>query len=126
MKQLPLFIASSYLIIPFIFLTIILTILLFRIYKKSITISSLLSHQKWQSFLIKNFSLKKKKIQLTLRFLGVICIMLALARLQYDQNIRTVKQEGHNILIALDISRSMLAQDMKPNRLTVAQEKIKE
>ena len=52
--------------------------------------------------------------------------MLALARLQYDQNIRTVKQEGHNILIALDISRSMLAQDMKPNRLTVAQEKIKD
>ena len=51
--------------------------------------------------------------------------MIALLRPQWDMKDQVVEQEGRDILIAIDISRSMLAQDYQPNRLEFAKEKIK-
>ena len=53
-----------------------------------------------------------------LRILSLILIVMALARPQtMDVSTRTRTNKGIDIVMAIDISSSMLAQDLKPNRL---------
>ena len=53
-----------------------------------------------------------------------VFLFLALTRPQWGYNWEDIKQEGVDIIIALDVSRSMLAEDIKPNRLERAKRKI--
>ncbi|MBI4309918.1 MAG: VWA domain-containing protein, partial [Candidatus Omnitrophica bacterium] len=46
-----------------------------------------------------------------------LCAVLALARPQWGYELREVKRRGLDILIAVDVSKSMLTQDVSPNRL---------
>jgi Ca-activated chloride channel family protein len=56
---------------------------------------------------------------LVFRFLALSTLILALARPQTkDVSTRTVTNSGIDIVMAIDVSSSMLAQDLKPNRLT--------
>ena len=48
---------------------------------------------------------------------GVFWLLLALARPQWGANEVSVTQRGSDIVIALDISNSMLAEDVLPNRM---------
>ena len=59
---------------------------------------------------------------LTISALGLAIV--ALARPQWGENVQTVEREGVQIIIALDVSRSMLAEDIKPNRLVRAKLEI--
>ncbi len=59
---------------------------------------------------------------LTILALGLA--ILALARPQWGESVQTVEREGVQIIIALDISRSMLAEDIKPSRLVRAKLEI--
>ncbi len=52
-----------------------------------------------------------------LRLGAVALLILALARPQWGFHYETVKQRGLNVLVLLDTSKSMLAEDIKPNRL---------
>ena len=47
-------------------------------------------------------------------------LVTALARPQFGSRIETVRREGRDVLIALDLSVSMVAEDMAPNRLEKA------
>jgi len=61
-----------------------------------------------------------------LRNLALLCGIVALARPRAGARAVTSTSEGINIVIAFDISSSMLAQDFQPqNRLEVARERIK-
>ncbi len=60
-----------------------------------------------------------------LLFLGVLLLSCALLRPQWNKKDEMVKQEGRDLLIAVDVSRSMLAQDCPPNRLAVTKQKIR-
>ena len=59
---------------------------------------------------------------LTISALGLAIV--ALARPQWGENVQTVEREGVQIIIALDVSKSMLAEDIKPNRLVRAKLEI--
>jgi len=62
-----------------------------------------------------------------LRNLVLLGAVLALARPRSGARAEDVSTEGINIVIAFDISSSMLAQDFQPqNRLEVAREKVKQ
>jgi Ca-activated chloride channel homolog len=62
-----------------------------------------------------------------LRNLALLGSVLALARPRSGARAEDVSSEGINIVIAFDISSSMLAQDFQPqNRLEVAREKVKQ
>jgi Ca-activated chloride channel family protein len=62
-----------------------------------------------------------------LRNLLLVGLVVALARPRSAGRAETVTTEGINIMIAFDISSSMLAQDFQPrNRLEVAKEKVKQ
>ncbi len=51
---------------------------------------------------------------------ALLLIVLALARPQWGSRWEEVKRRGLDLLVALDTSRSMLAQDLKPTRLQQA------
>ena len=55
-----------------------------------------------------------------LRMVVVLLLILALARPQSTSKTHDVTVEGIDIMIALDISGSMLAEDFKPNRMEAA------
>lgn len=46
-----------------------------------------------------------------------ICAVFMLARPQFGSKEETVKKKGIEVIVALDVSNSMLAQDVSPNRL---------
>ncbi len=64
-------------------------------------------------------------IKLILMCMGLTALFLTLLHPQWGKKEENIVQEGRDLFIALDISRSMLAQDIKPNRLTCAKQKIK-
>ena len=62
-----------------------------------------------------------------LRNLALLSAVIALARPRSGARAEDVTSEGINIVVAFDISSSMLAQDFQPqNRLEVAREKVKQ
>lgn len=72
-----------------------------------------------------NASLLKLFVRSALYFLAFLFLCLALMRPQWNKKEQIVMQEGRDLFIALDISGSMLATDMSPNRLEFAKKKIK-
>lgn len=57
-----------------------------------------------------------------LRLLAIACIIMALARPQTRFSEELVSGEGVDIVLCIDVSGSMLAQDFTPNRLEAAKE----
>lgn len=55
-----------------------------------------------------------------LRTVAVATLIVALARPQSDLSRQETSMEGIDIVVALDVSSSMLAEDFKPNRLEAA------
>lgn len=55
-----------------------------------------------------------------LRFLSLLALVFAMARPQTVLQEEEVKAEGIDIVLVMDLSSSMLAQDFKPDRLTVS------
>lgn len=66
---------------------------------------------------------KLKPLLFALRLLALALIITALARPQTsDVSTRTKTTKGIDIVMAIDVSSSMLARDLKPNRLTALKE----
>lgn len=67
------------------------------------------------------FSSKSRRSwKLVLFLLGISSLILALCNLQTGSKLKEVKREGADIIVCLDVSNSMLAQDLSPDRLTRA------
>ena len=61
---------------------------------------------------------KAKKITKFILFLvGLSFLILGVCNLQTGSKMKDVKREGSDIMVCLDVSNSMLAQDLTPNRL---------
>lgn len=61
-----------------------------------------------------------RHILIVLRILTFSLLVVALARPQSSSTKETVTTEGIDIVVALDVSTSMLAEDFKPNRIDAA------
>src|SRR4030042_5545351 len=57
--------------------------------------------------------------------LSIFLFALVMLRPQWGEQVREVHNEGTDVLIALDVSPSMLAQDVKPNRLARARDAVR-
>lgn len=62
-------------------------------------------------------AINRKHIKFALLTGSFICMMLALANPQWGNKKEKVKATSSDIFIALDISQSMMAEDISPNRL---------
>ncbi len=60
-------------------------------------------------------------------WIGALALLIvSLARPQWGEAKQTMTQKGVQVMVALDVSKSMLAQDLKPDRLTRAKMEIAE
>ncbi len=98
----------------------ILILRMHRVHKKI----DRLAAPKWMDTLFLGYSRIRRYIKGLLLLIGMLFLFLALLHPQWGKKEESVVQEGRDLLIALDISRSMLAKDLKPNRLAFAKEKI--
>ena len=74
--------------------------------------------------LMPDVSKRRPDIKFTLILLSVALFAVLLARPQFGSKLETVKRQGVEVIIALDISNSMLAQDIQPSRLEKAKRLI--
>jgi len=113
---------NEYLII----LTIILPLVLlyfFVLYRKKEAIKKI-GDVRLVKEMTKNYSPQKFALKFTLVLAAFSLGVFALANLRSPQGMEKVNRSGIDIMIALDVSKSMLAQDVKPNRLDRAKQAL--
>ncbi len=74
--------------------------------------------------LLPELSKVRPLIKFILQLLAVLAGIIVLARPQFGSKIEDIKKQGVEVIIALDVSNSMLAEDIQPNRLTRAKQAI--
>lgn len=75
--------------------------------------------------LLRHFSVWRVVAKGTLLTVALVSIYLALLHPKWGVVQEIVEQQGRDVFVALDISRSMLARDVAPDRLSVAKQAIK-
>ncbi|QHI70100.1 VWA domain-containing protein [Tichowtungia aerotolerans] len=96
----------------------VLLVVLHRQRKRKL--ACLISSNVWKT-VIPGFSTKSARRRTVLRVLALLCVGLALTRPQWGFKWEEVRHRGLDILVVLDTSKSMLATDIRPNRLKQAQ-----
>jgi Ca-activated chloride channel homolog len=69
---------------------------------------------------LSSFKTSFRHLPFALRLLSLACIIVAIARPQTKNDLQQAEGEGVDIVLCIDISGSMTAQDFKPNRLEAA------
>jgi Ca-activated chloride channel family protein len=62
-------------------------------------------------------SLRKQVLKAALLVLAFVAVVLALTEPKWNPQPQQIRRQGRDVAILLDTSRSMLAEDIKPNRL---------
>ena len=74
-----------------------------------------------QKDLLKRLSPNRSVFKSILKFivlsLAIVCISAALVNPKIGTKLETIKREGVDVVFALDVSKSMLAEDIAPNRM---------
>ena len=96
-----------------------LTILLFYVWvmKRRESLMERFADKNMLGGITPTFSIARKVWKIVLIGLAFLMCVLALARPQWGFEWQEVKRTGLDMLIAIDVSKSMLARDVKPNRL---------
>ena len=71
-----------------------------------------------------NSSIFKSVLKLGMLVLGLSFLIISLVNPKMGTKLKTVKREGVDVVFALDVSKSMLAEDIAPNRLEKAKQII--
>ena len=70
----------------------------------------------------KSWKVRLMPLSMLLRMLAFVMIVLVLARPQTQNSWKNKSVEGIDIMLAMDVSTSMLAEDLKPNRIEAAKQ----
>ena len=70
------------------------------------------------------YSFVRQQIKFYLLLGAILLTILLLARPQFGSKIETVKRKGVEVIIALDVSNSMMAKDLQPNRLEKSKQMV--
>ena len=71
-----------------------------------------------------NSSIFKSTLKLIILLIGITFLVISLVNPKMGTKLKTVKREGVDVVFALDVSKSMLAEDIAPNRLEKAKQII--
>ena len=74
--------------------------------------------------LVRSPSVFRRRMRITLLGLSAVCLVVALMRPQLGMRHVAAPRVGAEIMIALDVSKSMLAEDVAPSRLERAKAEI--
>ncbi|HMQ50924.1 MAG TPA: VWA domain-containing protein [Anaerolineae bacterium] len=69
---------------------------------------------------------KGRRWQTWLFFIALVLVVISLARPRWGSQVEYIERRGVEVMVALDVSASMLAEDFKPNRLARAKLEISE
>ncbi len=69
------------------------------------------------SKLAPNVSVFKSVLKLFFFIIGISFLIIAMVNPKIGTKLKTIKREGVDVVFALDVSRSMMAEDIAPNRL---------
>ena len=83
-----------------------------------------------ESRLLQRLAPSRSRVKSTIKFvvfsLGIAALVLALVNPKIGTKLETVKREGVDIVFAIDVSKSMEAEDIAPNRLEKAKRLVSE
>ena len=74
--------------------------------------------------LMPNISNFRSMVKFILVMMAFVCMVIAMANPQLGSKIEKAQRSGIDLMIALDVSNSMLAQDIKPDRLNASKQAI--
>lgn len=74
--------------------------------------------------LMPNASRVRPHVKFSMQLLALVLLIVGIARPQYGTKEQTVKRQGIEVMVALDISNSMLAEDVAPSRLEKAKQML--
>jgi Ca-activated chloride channel family protein len=74
--------------------------------------------------LMPEVSPKRQHLKFWLLFTSIALVILVIAGPQFGSKLETVKRQGVEIVVCLDVSNSMMAEDIKPNRLEKAKQML--
>ena len=66
----------------------------------------------------------RPSVKFIIQLAGVAAAIVVLSRPQFGSKLEEIKKEGVEVIIALDVSNSMLAEDIQPDRLTRAKQAL--
>ena len=81
-------------------------------------------NQEHQKTMLPLASGTRKLVKLLITLIAFSFVVLALAKPQFGSKLTEIKRQGVEVIIALDVSNSMLAEDIQPNRLANAKRAI--
>jgi Ca-activated chloride channel homolog len=100
----------------FVFLPVMILMYLALVKWKKQTVSRI-GDPKLVAQLIKGYSPRKFQLKFILVMVAFALIAMGAANLQYPKQVEQVTRQGIDVMIALDVSKSMLARDVQPDRL---------
>lgn len=103
-------------------ISILIVIYIIRIQIRKKNIREWLGSQ--SEFLRSSISEKKRAIKIALSIFVLVLLFIAMARPQGTGEKIEMKNKGIHILLLVDASNSMLAEDIKPNRITFMKKEI--
>ena len=74
--------------------------------------------------LMPEVSTKRQHLKFWLLFGAITMVIFIIAGPQFGSKLETVKRQGVEIMVCLDVSNSMLAEDVSPNRLDKAKQML--
>ena len=110
--------------IPFLWLLPILWLIGFFFIKRKRKLIQTIWNQKTFSFLTHSLSTRKREWKRILECFVLFFFILALSRPQWGKSLQKVTHHGIELFILFDISKSMLAEDIKPSRLEFSKREI--
>jgi len=74
--------------------------------------------------LVMGSGFERRLVTLVLICLALACLILAAARPQWGTKLETLSHRGIDVLIAIDVSESMRARDVSPDRISKARQEV--
>ncbi|NPD92668.1 vWA domain-containing protein [Xylanibacter muris] len=106
----------------FLLLLIIPYLLWYLMYRKKTEPTMRMSDTFAFRYAPKSWKVRLMPIQLLLRLAVFTLVVIVMARPQTHNSWKTRTVEGIDIMLAMDVSTSMLAEDLKPNRIEAAKQ----
>jgi len=82
------------------------------------------AEQRFYNFYTKEFSFFYWNLKAVILLFAIFFLIIAAARPQWNKEVQTVKKEGIDIVVCIDVSKSMDATDIAPSRLERAKDQI--
>ncbi|MDO9577205.1 MAG: VWA domain-containing protein [Candidatus Cloacimonadales bacterium] len=82
------------------------------------------AESRFYDFFMQEFSLFHWSLKNVVFVLAIFFMIIAVARPQWNKEVQIVKKEGIDIVVCIDVSKSMDAQDIQPSRIERAKDQI--